>query len=169
MGKNLALLQQEAKDIARQYFLRDDTEYGCAESTYITLKTIYRLPNPQDSSVAMALNGGVAYSGNICGAITGAALAVGELAQQRTGDHQKAKRVARAAIQRLQSEFIQRFSSDQCEKLIGYKLSIGSEHERFIASGIWRTICMKQIEFVVAHLAFLEDERTWKEFVDSIA
>ena len=38
---------------------------------------------PTDASAAMAFNGGIAYSGGPCGAITGAAMAVGLLAEQR--------------------------------------------------------------------------------------
>ena len=62
---------------AREYFLRPDNLYGCAETTFMALKEAYGLPHAADSSAAMALNGGIAYSGGLCGAITGAALAVG--------------------------------------------------------------------------------------------
>ena len=74
------------EEIARQLFLRDDNHYGCAETSLVALQRAYGLPNADDSSSAMALNGGVAYSGGVCGAISGAAMAVGRLAEQRIGD-----------------------------------------------------------------------------------
>ena len=43
----------------------------------MVLKAAYGLDDPMDPAAAVALNGGVAYSGGLCGAITGAALAVG--------------------------------------------------------------------------------------------
>lgn len=154
-------LQEQAIMVARRYFLRDDNRYGCAESTYIALKTIFGLPSPEDSSPAMVLNGGIAYSGGMCGAITGAALAVGELAGHLLRDQQDAKKLARATIQKLLEEFQKQFSSDQCGVLIPYQISIPAEHEKFIASGIWKTTCMRQIEFVVARLALLKDKNVW--------
>ena len=64
----------------RALFLRDDNTYGCAEVALVALQEHWSLPDAADSSAAMALNGGVAYSGATCGAITGAAMAVGRLA-----------------------------------------------------------------------------------------
>lgn len=154
-------LQEQAIMVARKYFLRDDNRYGCAESTYITLKTIFELPSPEDSSPAMALNGGIAYSGGMCGAITGTALAVGELAGYLLADHRDAKKLARTTIQKLLEEFRKQFSSDQCRDLIPYQIWIPAEHEKFIESGIWKTTCMRQIEFVVARVILLKDENVW--------
>lgn len=71
----------DAVAIARTYFLDDRNQFGCAETTFMVLKGVYDIDDPMDASAAMALNGGVAYSGGACGAITGAALAVGMLAE----------------------------------------------------------------------------------------
>jgi len=142
--------QKIAIDIARKCFLRDDNLYGCAESAYIALKTVFDLPNSQVSSSAIALNGGIAYSGAVCGAITGAALAIGELAEYRIENHKAAKQSAREIVRQLIIDFQNEFSSSECAKLIPYQLSIPLEHKKFIVSGIWRTVCMKQIEFAVA-------------------
>ena len=106
----------------RDLFLRDDNTYGCAESALVALQQHYGLPNPGDSSAAMALNGGVAYSGGTCGAITGVALAVGRLAEQRLDDHRTAKKVARRITQQLMVEFEERFHSMSCRDLTGYDM-----------------------------------------------
>ncbi len=149
---------------AQRLFLRDDNYYGCSESTMLALKHAYELPNPDDSSVAMAFNGGIAYSGGMCGAITGAAIAVGELASRHIDDHILAKRTARAAIQELISEFTGEFGSIGCGTLTGYDLL--TQHEEFIESGFWRTTCMRQIEFAVGHLEHLADR--WSEGSESV-
>jgi C_GCAxxG_C_C family probable redox protein len=159
--------QKRVIEIARKCFLRDDNLYGCAESTYISLKTIFDLQNPQVSSPAIAFNGGIAYSGAICGAITGAALAVGELAEYRIKDHQAAKKSAREIVHQLIIDFRNEFSSNECVKLIPYQLSIPLEHNRFIMSGIWRVVCMKQIEFTVAKTVELVDRHSWIEPISS--
>ena len=161
-------LPAEATEIARATFLRDDNYYGCAESTLVALQTIFGLENPGDSSAAMALNGGIAYSGGMCGAISGAAMALGRLAELRLGDHKEAKRTARCLTQQLIADFEAEFSSSNCRDLIDYEISIPAEHDAFIDSNVWRTICMRQIEFSVERLASLADQQEWNERLGSI-
>jgi C_GCAxxG_C_C family probable redox protein len=158
----------EATEIARSTFLRDDNYYGCAESTLVALQTIFGLENPGDSSPAMALNGGIAYSGGMCGAISGAAMALGRLAELRLDDHRQAKRTARLLTQQLIADFETDFSSSNCRDLIDYEISIPAEHDAFIAGNVWRTTCMRQIEFSVEYLASLADETVWDDKVATL-
>ena len=156
-------LPEEAVEIARAAFLRDDNYYGCAESALVALQSIFGLPDPEDSSAAMALNGGIAYSGGMCGAVSGAALALGRLAESRTNDHRQAKRIARHLTQQLITEFKAEFESADCRDLIDYEIAIPDQHDAFIASDVWRTTCMRQIEFSVSRLADLANERAWED------
>jgi C_GCAxxG_C_C family probable redox protein len=163
------MTRQEAIDKARAYFLTEENTYGCAETTLIVLQEIYGLPNATDSSPAMALNGGVAYSGGICGAIAGAAIAVGRLAAQRIADHKEAKRTARRLIIRLMADFQAEFGACDCRSLIKRDISIPEEHDAFISSGVWRDTCMRQIEFSVGRLHALQDEAVWAQTVRGLA
>ncbi|MEW5957115.1 MAG: C-GCAxxG-C-C family protein [Chloroflexota bacterium] len=163
------LIEPEAVARARACFLTDDNLYGCAETTLIVLQESYGLPDAADFSPAMALNGGVAYSGSICGALSGAAMAVGRLAGQRIADHRQAKRTARDLVARLLAEFQAEFGAGDCRTLTGRDLSLPAEHEAFIQSGIWRERCMAQIEFVVRQLVRLHDEQVWDQTVRDLA
>ena len=154
--------------IARACFLDDRNEFGCAETTFIVLKGAYGLDDPMDASAAMALNGGVAYSGGACGAITGAALAVGMLAERRIDDHHAAKSVARRLIAGLMDDFLVVHGAVDCRDLIGYDLRAPGQHEAFIAGGIWRDRCMRQIEFAVTRMAPLVDEDAWATAVRAL-
>lgn len=151
--------------LARSLFLRDDNYYGCAETSLVALQQLYGLPEADDSSSAMVLNGGVAYSGGVCGAVSGAAMAVGRLAEQRIDDHAAAKRAARKVIQGLIAEFDSEFGSHNCSGLIEYDISTEAGHDAFIESGVWRDTCMKQLEFSVNRLAGLADRNVWDEVV----
>ena len=95
----------EAAARARTLFLDESNPFGCAETTFMVLKEAFGLPDPLDPSAAMALNGGVAYSGGVCGAMSGASLAVGLLASRRFKSHARAKREAREAIAGLMDDF----------------------------------------------------------------
>jgi C_GCAxxG_C_C family probable redox protein len=155
------MAEMDVAAIARAYFLDDRNQFGCAETTFIVLKGAYGLDDPMDAAAAMALNGGVAYSGGACGAITGAALAVGMLAERRIDDHRAAKVVARRQVANLIEEFRAEHGSIDCRDLIGFDLSAPGEHEAFIAGGAWREKCMRQVEFAVTRMAPLADEDTW--------
>ena len=95
----------------RELFLDDANTYGCAEVALVVLQEHFGLPDAGDSSAAMALNGGIAYTGGMCGAITGAALAAGRLAGRLIPDHAEAKRAARRVTQALIADFAQEFGA----------------------------------------------------------
>ncbi len=153
---------------ARATFLDDRHLYGCAETTFMALKSRFALPDPDDSGAAMALNGGIAWTGGPCGAVTGAALAVGLLTARRIPDHSRAKRVARELVAGVLCDFSARYGSVDCRELVGMDLREPGAHAAFIAEGDWRTTCMGQIEWVIERLAGLADDVTWKQAVAAI-
>lgn len=153
---------------ARARFLDESHRFGCAETAFTVLKGAYGLADPDDSSAAMALNGGIAYGGGACGAVTGAALAVGLLAGRRIADHDRAKRVARGIVAGLMDAFAGEHGSLACRDLIGYDLRAPGGHEAFLASDTWRTTCLRQVEFAVRWLAPLADEAAWQAAVRAL-
>ena len=130
----------ETGERARELFLDDRNTYGCAETTLVVLKEAFGLPDAADSSAALALNGGIAYSGSTCGAVSGAALAVGMLAGRRIPDHRAAKRVARLVTANLLGAFEAEFGTSACRELIGQDLRTEAGHRGFIESGSFATI-----------------------------
>jgi C_GCAxxG_C_C family probable redox protein len=152
------MTEQEAVELARSYFLTEDNVYGCAETTLMVLQQALGLPGATDSSPAMVLNGGLAWSGGPCGALTGAALAVGRLAGQRIAGHKEAKAAARSIIARLMAEFRAEFGHTDCRDLVGLDISTAEGHAAFIESQVWHTVCMEQIAFVLGKLVALGDE-----------
>ena len=162
------VLREDAIAQADAYYLDDDHPYGCAETVFMTLKGIYGLDGPTDASAAMAFNGGIAYSGGTCGAITGAAMAIGMLAEQRLPDHQRAKAVSRELVRKTMVAFEAEHGALDCRTLIGYDLQAPGEHQAFIDSGIWREACVAQIRMVLSQLAELADREVWDDVVERV-
>ena len=134
----------------------------------MVLKTVYGLDDPMDPAPAIALNGGIGYSGGMCGSLTGAALAVGMLAERRLHDHARAKVIARELVADTLETFRAEHGALDCRDLIGYDLRVPGGHAAFIASGLWRSHCMGQIETIVGHLAGLADPVAWERAVTEI-
>lgn len=162
------MTEQEAIELAQAYFITEENTHGCAETTLMVLQQAFRLPRAIDASPAMALNGGIAWSGGPCGAITGAAMAVGRLARRHIADHREAKAVARAIIARLMDDFRREYDHIDCRALIGLDISTAEGHDAFIEGQLWHTICMNQISFVLHKLVALGDERVWQD-LDSLS
>jgi C_GCAxxG_C_C family probable redox protein len=154
--------------LARAYFLDERHELGCAEVTFIVLKGAFGLDDPMDPAAASALNGGVAYGGGTCGAVTGAAMALGLLAGMRIADHARAKRVARELTARLMDGFADEHGSLACRDLIQVDLRAPGGHDAFIESGIWRDRCMRQIETTIRAVAPLADPAAWERAVRDV-
>jgi C_GCAxxG_C_C family probable redox protein len=150
----------ELAERVRHLFLDDAGAYGCAETAMVALQERFGLPDPGDSSAAMVLNGGIAYSGGMCGAITGAALAVGRLAGRRIEDHREAKTTARRLIMAVADEFLAEFGATDCRTLTGYDMTVA--HEAFMEDGTWMTDCTRRLQFVVARLHSLADQAEWE-------
>jgi C_GCAxxG_C_C family probable redox protein len=158
----------DAVERARACFLDDRRDLGCAETCLVVLRSAFELDGAADPSAAMALNGGIAYSGGMCGAISGAGIALGELAARRLPDRAVAKRVARGIVQHLIDGFEREFGAVDCRDLIGMELRAPGAHDAFLASGIWRDRCMHQVEFVVREMAALSDEAAWNQVLREI-
>jgi C_GCAxxG_C_C family probable redox protein len=153
------MTETELVERAQALFLENEGFYGCSETTLITLLEAFGLTGELDPSAAMGLNGGVAYAGEICGAISGAAVAFGLRAGSVEPDHLAAKRQARAATAGLIEQFRAEFGSVRCRDLSGYDLSSQEKHDAFMSSGVWKTVCMRQIEFAVRRAVAAVDER----------
>jgi len=154
---------EEALARARVLFLREDHAYGCAETTLMVLQEGFALAAGVDPSPALALNGGVAWHGGLCGASLGAALAVGQLAAERIADHGTAKRVARAIVDRYLGDVERAQGAVDCREVLGRSIRTAQEHAEFIQSGIWRNVCWRQIEFAVRRLIALGDPEVWQQ------
>jgi hypothetical protein len=95
-------------------------------------------------------------------------MAVGRLAAQRISNHKEAKRVTRRLIARLMDNFQAEFGACNCRNLINRDISSPEEHEAFIKSGVWRDICMRQIEFSVRKLYHLHNQEIWRQTVQQL-
>ncbi len=110
----MALGKADAGDIAVSHF---DAGFNCAEATLRAVCQVLGMEHDRVPAVASAFGGGIARRGYTCGAVSGAALAVG-LALGRM-DASESRNPSYEAMGRFLDEFGQRFGSVMCKDISG--------------------------------------------------
>ena len=120
--------------------------HGCAQITLKALQESFGLTDIEVFKAASPLSGGVARSGEVCGALLGALLCVGMIFGRRrlertdiSEDYLKAMEVAGKIYDEFEEEFGTTICREIHKKLFGrvYNLRDPKELTEFIESGAW--------------------------------
>ncbi len=112
--------------------------YNCAESTATALVEGQGLGEKCSClpGLATGLGGGMGHTGHICGAVTGAAMAIGFAAcRKKLPDHNAEKAWANATVAELVDAFAKQFGQTECRELLGLDLREAGWQERYKAGG----------------------------------
>jgi C_GCAxxG_C_C family probable redox protein len=107
---------------------------NCAQAV-VTFALLVRGDDPRLVTAARYFGGGVAGMGEVCGAISGTALALGLRDCALDDSCQDLAPSTRAALRELIRDFTQQFGARRCTDLTGCDLSTAEGHETFVASG----------------------------------
>ena len=131
---------------ALEYF---DSSYNCAQSTFKAILEHKGLYFDKATQVSSAFGGGITHTGQQCGAISGAIMAIGALVGRTESDVSEHK----AATYRYASEFIDRFTEEfrkiRCDDLTGINMSDEEALKEAIDKGHFRETCPKFVEKAV--------------------
>lgn len=146
--------RSEAVRIALERFVARPNMKHCAPSVLMTLQEAYDLPGGEMMQwVANSFQGGVC-SGEICGALSGAAMALGIMAYQALPHSERNRRIAAVAnvanIQELTSGFKEKYGSLQCRVLLGRDQRTPEENERFSKERGWEKTCGRYVAYVIS-------------------
>ena len=133
-------------EVGKTAFALEQQYGGCAQCTLGAIQTHLGHVSPDTFTAATALAGGVAASGNACGACTGAILAIGsflgrDLENFGTPEGLKAKDDATMLGQKIIHKFEEEYGFVQCakiqEKLYGksFHMAVPEEKKQFLACG----------------------------------
>jgi C_GCAxxG_C_C family probable redox protein len=132
---------------AREYFLKG---YSCSESVLMALAEEWKLPASVAPRAGSALGGGVGASGEVCGAITGAAVALGlykgrDDIADAVGAERKKKLYM--TMRQLSKAFTVKFGAVTCRELIELDLSDPDQLEIFKQCGKRSDLCTQFVAF----------------------
>jgi len=105
--------------------------------------------------LATAFGGGIGRSGSVCGALTGAVMALG--VKHGTNESSLEKRLkAYELAHNLYKRFEEKHGTVMCRELIGYDLSNPEELEKARRSNVFQEKCAGFVRSAVEMLAELE-------------
>jgi C_GCAxxG_C_C family probable redox protein len=115
--------------------------FNCAESLLLSTAEHLERCTPSIPSVATGFGGGMGKAGSVCGALTGAVLAVG-LACGRSRPADDKDRVY-GCVRRLRDEFAKEFGTVMCRELTDCDLTTPEGKEKFERENTHEERCAK--------------------------
>ncbi|MFH0967097.1 MAG: C-GCAxxG-C-C family protein [Methanobacteriota archaeon] len=97
--------------------------YSCAQAVFSAYSKECGLDKETARKITTGLGGGLGRSGNVCGAVTGAILVLGQRYGMNSLEHAAAREETYALVKRLISEFTAIHGSINCAELLGYDMS----------------------------------------------
>lgn len=136
-------MYQEAIKKAKEYFT---SGYNCAQAVSRAVLEYKELSFEELAIISAGFGGGISRRGEICGAVTGAIMAIGMLTSQTEKDVSKHK----AATYKKVAEFIDKFNEIHetpiCNNLIGFDIRDPDARQKGNDEGVFRKICPKFLE-----------------------
>lgn len=124
--------------IAKSAFNNLRTYSNCCRSTLWAIQTHLRLPDNSMLQASSAMAGGIGGTGETCGAVLGALMAIGQ-ALGSDGYHEASRDItAKAAAKTFVESFLETFGSTRCygvqEALVGWRCDDPSKVEAWRAA-----------------------------------
>jgi C_GCAxxG_C_C family probable redox protein len=142
-------------EMAMNYFRGD---YNCAQSVLLAMQEYYGTrANRLIPKIATAFGGGIGRRGSLCGALTGAIMAIG----LKHGTNKTAlaeKEEAYTIALKFYDQFVKEFDSPLCRELIKFDLTNPEERERLLKSNVRDEKCSHFVKRAVEILIDLESK-----------
>lgn len=124
-------------DIAKRNFAKG---YNCGQAVFLPFAADFGIDEKTAAKLACCLGGGFSQTGGICGAVSGACIAVSaKLGRQdhlREGQSLKSQQLTYGLVQKIQEKFKQQFGSTDCPSLLehGLNASGDAKNDKFLCS-----------------------------------
>ncbi len=106
--------------------------YNCAESVLAAVAECLELGCDCIPAIATGMGGGVGHTGHTCGAVSGAAMAIGLVTpQKKLPDHAAEKKWANDVGTEMVAAFRRKFDAVNCRDLLGVDFSQPGSAEKY--------------------------------------
>ena len=116
--------------------------YNCAESVLAAAAESMGLQCDCIPGVATGMGGGLGHTGHACGAVSGAAMAIGlASARKKLADHAAEKRWANELGAEMVAAFKRKFDAVNCRDLIGINFAEAGWAEKYTQKNCKQSCC----------------------------
>lgn len=131
---------------ARELFLSND---NCAQAVFTSVLDEKGLYFDQAPITAAGFGGGISRRGEMCGALTGAVMAIGILQGQKYTEPGEHKKYTYESVGELIEKFKAIHGSPICNDLVGFDVSDPDARNKGNEEGVFKNICPKFVEDAV--------------------
>jgi len=135
-------LTESTEKEALGYF---ESKYNCAQSVFRAILEHKGLYFNEATQLAAGFGGGITHSGQQCGALSGAMMAIGVLAGRKINDVREHKAMTYDLTSELLTKFAEEFGTIRCDDLTGVNMSDQDALKKAINDGVFEEICPKFI------------------------
>ena len=128
---------------ARELFLSND---NCAQAVFIAVLEEKGLYFEQAPIAAAGFGGGISRRGEMCGALTGAVMAIGILQGQKYTEPGEHRKYTYESVGELIEKFKAIHGSPICNDLVGFDVSDPDARKKGNEEGVFKNICPKFVE-----------------------
>ncbi|NHJ46579.1 MAG: C_GCAxxG_C_C family protein [Asgard group archaeon] len=130
-------------DKAKDFF---STGYNCAQAVLRAVLEEKKLYFDQAPIVSAGFGGGISRRGEMCGAVTGAVMAIGMLTHETEQDVSKHKALTYQKVTELINKFNEIHETPICSELVGIDITDPEARKKASDEGIFSKICPKFVE-----------------------
>ena len=125
-------------------------KWNCAQSVLGVFCAELKLDRETAMKLASGFGAGMAHRQEVCGAVSGAIMAIGLKHGQAREDEKEAKEKAYQLSRELMGGFQAEFGTCLCRELLpGIDLATAAGHERYKAEGWSEKVCQPCVRFAV--------------------
>ncbi|MFX0181036.1 MAG: C-GCAxxG-C-C family protein [Candidatus Hodarchaeota archaeon] len=120
--------------------------HNCAQAVLKAYGTQYDLDGDLAFKIASTLGGGLARSGNTCGAVTGALLAIGLRYRNLNVEDKENKELTYETGMNFIEQFRSIYGTIKCKELLGYDISTLEGREEANNNNLFEELCPKFVK-----------------------
>ena len=121
-----------------------ENSFNCAQAVFSSLSAELGLDRETSLKIASCFGGGM-RCGEVCGAVTGALMAIGlKYGFYKTGDIQAKMKANEKAVEFIR-QFKEKNRSILCRELLGYNLSKPEDMKKIQEKALFQTVCPKMV------------------------
>jgi C_GCAxxG_C_C family probable redox protein len=115
--------------------------FSCSQAVFSSFSEDLGLDHDAALKIACGLRAGIGRTGNICGAVSGAVLAIGLKYGKARPEDNDARDRTYVLVQQFMQEYVALHGSVNCTDLMGYDLSVPEQHEAASRKRLFATRC----------------------------